>query len=232
MLRCRIYFQSYVLIVAILLCDIWRQFPCVPSRQVARTHCAKEPFLPRPAASVQFSPTTELSLAAQYFFDWKPARMPESGSFLGFFDYAFQGGETFILGALGPAAVKEADSKAGDWGVSARWSPAWQDGTAGAYVRRTSDLLPQANVRLAGLPVALLGGAPTCLATITGAAVAGNICLFYPSTLGGASRYQLEYGNDIDVWGLSLSKSVLGESVGADLSYRHSMPLYSTPALR
>jgi hypothetical protein len=197
---------------------------------------AKELYLPRPAASVQISPTSTLSLAAQYFFDWKPARMPETGSFLGFFDYAFQGGESFILGPLGPAAVRQADSEprhSGDWGVSSRWSPDWLDGTLGFYLRRTSDILPQANVRLAGLPTALFGptGAALCGAAIPGAAVAGANCLFYPATLGGTSRYQLEYANGIGVAGVSLSKNIAGVSVGTELSYRRDMPIYSTPAL-
>jgi len=197
---------------------------------------AKELFLPRQALSAQISPTAEFSLAAQYFLNWKPARLPESGSFLGFYDYAFQGAESFILGPLGPAAVRRADSRApstGDFGVAARWSPAWLDGTAGLYLRRTSDLLPEANLRLAGLPAALFGpnGAAVCKAAIPGAAMAGNNCLFYPAALGGTSQYQLEYGNDINVLGLSLSKSILGVAVGADLSFRHNMPLYSTPAL-
>jgi hypothetical protein len=197
---------------------------------------AKELYLPRPAASVQFSPAPTLAVAAQYFFDWKPARMPETGSFLGFFDYAFQGGESFILGPLGPAAVRQADSeprRSGDWGVSTRWSPDWLDGTVGFYLRRTSDILPQANVRLAGLPNALFGanGAAVCTAAIPGAAVAGANCLFYPSTLGGTSRYQLEYANNIGVAGISLSKNIAGVSVGAEVSYRRDMPIYSTPAL-
>jgi hypothetical protein len=195
---------------------------------------AKELFLPRQAISAQFSPTQELSFAAQYFFNWKPARLPESGSFLGFYDYGFQGAETFNLGPLGPAAVKRADSEAqqrGDVGLAVRWSPAWLNGTAGAYLRRTSDLLPQANLRLAGLPAALLGGPAACTATIPGAAVAGPICLFYPTQLGATSQYQLEYGDGVDVFGLSLSKSVAGVSLGADLSFRRNMPLYSTPAL-
>jgi hypothetical protein len=194
---------------------------------------AKELYLPRPAASVQFSPAPTLSLAAQYFFDWKPARMPETGSFLGFFDYAFQGGESFLLGPLG-TAFRQPDSapkKSGDWGVSARWSPDWLDGTAGFYLRRTSDILPQANVRLAGVPAALVGGAGACTAAIPGAAVAGTNCLFYPTALGATSRYQLEYANNIGVAGVSLSKNIAGVSVGAELSYRHDMPVYSTPAL-
>ncbi|RFP13655.1 MULTISPECIES: DUF1302 domain-containing protein [unclassified Duganella] len=238
---------------------------------------AKELFLPRPALSAQFSPTPELSIAAQTFFNWKPARAPESGSFLGFYDYAFQGAESFNLSGLGlPSAVKAPDStphKSGDFGVSARWSPAWLDGTLGLYLRKTSDLLPQANLRLAGVPSALFGqssplvaanaqkaaaaviaaggtpaaaqaaaqqagvataqavGNATCTAAIPGGAVAGGNCLFYPSTLGGTSQYQLEYGSNINVLGLSLSKSVAGISVGADLNYRRNMPLNSTPAL-
>jgi hypothetical protein len=195
---------------------------------------AKELYLPRPAASLQFSPTTELAVAAQYFFDWHPARMPETGSFLGFYDYGFQGSESFILGPLGPAALRHPDAnprKQGDWGVSTRWSPAWLDGTVGLYLRRTGDILPEANVRLAGLPAALVGGAGACSALIPGAAVAGANCLFYPATLGATSRYQLEYGGDIKVYGLSLSKSIAGVSVGAELSYRQNMPIYSTPAL-
>jgi hypothetical protein len=198
---------------------------------------AKELFMPRAALSVQMSPTPELGLSAQYFLDTKPARLPESGSFLGFYDYAFQGAETFNLSALGlPGALKAADSKPhkrGDFGVAARWSPAWLDGTAGLYLRRTSDLLPQANLRLAALPTALFGptGAGLCKAAIPGAAVAGNLCLFYPATLGTNSSFQLEYADHIDLLGLSLAKSVAGVSVGADLSYRRDMPLNSTPAL-
>lgn len=196
---------------------------------------AKELFLPRQAVSAQFSPTAELGFAAQYFFNWKPARLPETGSFLGFYDYAFQGGESFFLGPLGAPAVRRADSRApnsGDFGIATRWSPQWLDGTAGLYLRRTSDLLPQANVRLAGLPAALFGaqGAAICKGFIPGAAVAGNNCLFYPGVLSG-NQYQLEYANGIDVLGLSLSKSIAGVAVGADLSYRRNMPIYSTPAL-
>lgn len=122
---------------------------------------AKELFLPRPAISAQMTVAPELSVAAQYFFKWKPARLPESGSFLGFYDYGFQGGETFNLSGLGlPSALRVADStpkKSGDLGLGLRWSPEWLDGTAGLYLRRTSDLLPQANLRLGGVPSALFG---------------------------------------------------------------------------
>jgi hypothetical protein len=238
---------------------------------------AKELFLPRQAVSVQFLPRTELSFAAQYFLNWKPARLPESGSFLGFSDFAFQGAETYNLSALGlPSARKRADStpaKHGDFGMAVRWSPNWLDGTGGLYLRRTSDLLPQSNMRLAGLPSALFGksnplvaanaaaaaaaviaaggtptaaaaaaqqagaatatavGNATCTAAIPGAAAVDGNCLFYPAALGGTSQYQLEYASGIDMLGLSLSKSVAGMSLGADLNYRRHMPLSSSAAL-
>ncbi len=63
---------------------------------------AKELFLPREAISMQVQATPELSFAGQYFFDWEQARIPESGSFLGFNDHLLRGGESFIFG---PAAV-------------------------------------------------------------------------------------------------------------------------------
>lgn len=201
---------------------------------------AKELFLPREAVSAQFSPTNNLSIAAQYFLKWKAARLPESGSYLGFYDYAFEGGEALYLPGLG-AAQRFADrtpAKRGDFGLSARWSPDWLDGTAGLYYRETSDLLPQANLRVAGVPTAMLGGAggaaagaAACKAFIPGAAVLGANCAFYPAALGATSRYQLEYAGNIDVLGLSLSKSVAGVSVGADLSYRRNMPLNSSVAV-
>lgn len=194
---------------------------------------AKELFLPREAASLQFSPTPTVAVAAQYFFDWKPARMPESGSFLGFFDYAFQGAESFLLGPLG-TAQRVADSnpsRKGDKGISLRWSPDFLDGTIGLYARKTSDLLPQANVRLAGYPAAAVGGA-ACPALVPGAIVTPTgICLFNPATIGTTSRYQLEYANNIGLLGVSLSKSIAGISMGAEVSHRTDMPLYSTPAL-
>ncbi|WP_241006506.1 DUF1302 family protein, partial [Aeromonas media] len=45
------------------------------------------------------------------------------------------------------------------------------------------------------------------------------------------TSYALAYGDEIDIFGLSLSKDVAGVSVGSDLNYRQQMPLSSIPAL-
>ena len=49
-----------------------------------------------------------------------------------------------------------------------------------------------------------------------------------PEILGGTiGRYGAAYADDIKIYGLSLSKNVMGVSIGADLNYRENMPLLS-----
>ncbi|MFC5695939.1 DUF1302 domain-containing protein [Pseudomonas sp. GCM10022186] len=106
---------------------------------------AKELYLPRNQFSAQLQVTPELSFAAQYFFEWRPSRVPESGTYLGFADIFLQGGESFILSPTLRATHGDdiEPKESGDWGVMARWSPEWLDGTLGFYVRNFSDTLPQ-----------------------------------------------------------------------------------------
>ena len=61
-------------------------------------------------------------------------------------DFAFNGPDRqFISAGLGFAARGNPSEpkQSGDWGLSARWSPAWLDGTMGFYFRDFSDKLPQ-----------------------------------------------------------------------------------------
>ena len=203
---------------------------------------AKELFLPREAFSVQVQATPELSIAAQYFFDWEQARIPESGSFLGFNDHLLRGGESFIFGATPATAANplginrlvrgedtDPDTQ-GDWGISTRWSPSWLDGTLGAYYRVTADVLPQGNATPAVRP-----GTPAALCTALGLVPIGpTTCYINPSAAtvpeivrGTIGRYAAAYADDIKVYGLSLSKNIAGVSIGADLNYREDMPLLS-----
>lgn len=46
---------------------------------------------------------------------------------------------------------------------------------------------------------------------------------------GRAGEYNVAYGEDVDIIGLSLSKQIAGVSVGAEVSYRDNMPLLSDP---
>lgn len=167
---------------------------------------AKELFRPLNNISANFQATDSLSLAAQYFLDWKPFRYPEAGSYLAFSDVIMDGGESVYtpLGLLPRLGDIEPD-KRGDFGVSARWSPEWLDGTVGVYYRNFTNKIPQTVLDARGHPMVGVPGQP----------------------LG----YRLSYGDDVDLIGVSLSKNVGGVSVGAELSYRKNMPLNSEPVL-
>src|SRR5690606_16123942 len=95
--------------------------------------------------------------------------------------------------------------KRGDFGLMLKWSPEWLDGTLGLYYRNTSDILPN----LALQPTAV--GMPQLLSGVVGS-------------------YNQFYVDDIDIYGISLSKNIGGVSVGVDLNYRENMPLASVPA--
>ncbi|TEP47839.1 DUF1302 domain-containing protein [Pseudomonas aeruginosa] len=185
---------------------------------------AKELFIPRNQLSTSLTLNSELTLAAQYFLDWDASRLPESGTYLGFNDGIQSGGHNLSLigglnpafGAPGPIGANQylrlsngktyTPRNSGDFGLMAKWSPEWLDGTLGFYYRNTSDILPN----LALSPVAVIG-APQL--------VSGNI-----------GHYNQFYVDDIDIYGISLSKSIAGVSVGFDLNYRENMPLASVPA--
>ena len=195
---------------------------------------AKELFRPRDSLTLQAEPTTDLSLSAQTFFAFNPVRYPESGSYLTVQDALLQGGESLIIGP-GQRLLQARPALAnrmGDFGLSARWSPDWLNGTAGLYLRRTADIQPQLGVVpavAAAVPAATCGalhftplGPTTCYINPTAATI--------PQIQHGqVGQYRAFYGRDIDILGLSLSQNVAGVSVSGELSYRRNMPLNSTP---
>jgi hypothetical protein len=192
---------------------------------------AKELFVPRSQLSAQLQATTELSFAAQYFLKWDPIRYPESGSYLGFSDVLLSGGESLIASPTA-RVLRGADivpKERGDWGVMARWSPQWLDGTLGLYARRTSDIQAQTLV----MPAVATLPAATCGA-LGFTALAATTCYVNPSAASTAQigqgvigRYKLAFGSDIDIVGISLAKNLGSISFGGELSYRRNMPLVS-----
>jgi hypothetical protein len=107
---------------------------------------AKELFRPLNQLSGQAQLTDTLSVSGQYLFEWEAARYPEGGTYLGPVDFVFNGPDRqFISPALGFAYRGHAaePKQSGEFGLSARWSPAWLDGSLGFYYRRFADKLPQ-----------------------------------------------------------------------------------------
>jgi hypothetical protein len=220
--------------------DIWKGF-ATPGTE------AKELFRPRGGLTIQAQPTNDLSIAGQWFYNWQAIRVPESGSYLTVNDGLQFGGDSTLFQpnpykGLIPGAPdylrlwQENTSQAsrysgslGDFGLSARWSPQWLDGTLGFYYRNATDIAPQvvATIGFAALP------APTCNA-IGGTVVPGGCVVNKNATTaadltqkGKLGTYSLAYGDNIHIAGVTLSKQLGGVSVGAELSYRENMPLVS-----
>ncbi len=209
---------------------------------------AKELYRPRGGLTLQAQPHKDLSIAGQWFYNWQAVRYPESGSYLGVSDALNFGADSLILGANplaaavpgAPALLRAWNQNSiapsrysgslGDWGLSARYSPEWLDGTLGFYYRNATDIQPQLMLYqgFAALPQT------TCQA-IGGIVVAPGACIINPKVTnvadltqkGKAGEYATAYGNNIHIFGISLSKSFGGVSVGAELSYRQNMPLVS-----
>lgn len=112
---------------------------------------AKETALPIGQISGTLQVTPQLALSAQYYYEWKPTRLAEGGTYLGGTDFILQGPDRFSAAPglfLVNTGVKKA-SDSGDFGVSARWSPDWLDGTAGMYYREFSERSPTVSLNLA-----------------------------------------------------------------------------------
>ncbi len=224
--------------------DIWKAFATPGSE-------AKELFRPRGGLTLQAQPTKDLSVAAQWFYNWQADRIPESGSYLTIQDPLNFGGDSFIyapnpLAAANPAAPKylrlwrgqdikppSNSGSLGDWGLSARWSPEWLDGTVAAYYRNTTDVIPQAMATPGVIPAPAAACTPRGGTPLPG----GTLCFVNPNATtiadlqkyGKLGLYNGAYGENIHIYGLTLAKSVAGVSVGAEVSYRQNMPLVSEP---
>jgi hypothetical protein len=112
---------------------------------------AKELFRPLNQLSLQAQVTDTVSVAAHAMFEWESARYPEGGTYLGPVDFVFNGPDRQFVPAPpafgGPGFARRGAASepgnTGEYGLSARWSPAWLDGTLGVYYRNFADKLPQ-----------------------------------------------------------------------------------------
>lgn len=107
---------------------------------------AKELFRPLNQLSLSSQLTETVSVAANYMLDWEASRYPEGGTYLGPVDFVFNGPDRQFLSAglgFGSRGGASEPRHQGEFGLSARWSPAWLDGSLGAYYRDFADKLPQ-----------------------------------------------------------------------------------------
>lgn len=163
----------------------------------------KELFRPLNQVSAQVQATPTLTFAGQYYLQWESSIWPEGGSYLGMIDPYMNSAESVwtppppISGGPMHYGGDIKPKQNGDFGLSARWSPEWLEGTVGFYYRKFSDKSPQ---------------------LIVDASHAG------PTTM---PVYRLAYADNIELYGISLSQNILGISIGSEISYRKNMPLFS-----
>jgi hypothetical protein len=102
----------------------------------------KELALPRAQFYVQTAITPELSLAAQYFFEFEHNLLPEGGTYLGLSDFLFDG-PSQLLGAVPHGDDFRPKNVDNNFGVRATWSPSFlAGGNLGFYYRRLDEAQP------------------------------------------------------------------------------------------
>jgi len=109
----------------------------------------KEVFLPLGQVSLKAQVTDKISLFGQYFYEWKPTRVPYGGTFL-------MGADTapYVdrLGASPTASLNNAGGgkpgNTGNWGVGAKFDVDPIDSKIGVYYRRFNDYTPETGVQI------------------------------------------------------------------------------------
>ena len=101
---------------------------------------AREISMPVGQVHVNLQPTPNLSLAAQYFFEFEPTRLTQGGTYLAGSDILLDGPDS-MNGGLRNAGVRKADNR-GDWGVAARYFFDSYNTTMGVYYREFTERAP------------------------------------------------------------------------------------------
>jgi hypothetical protein len=161
----------------------------------------KEVFLPIGQVYLSAQVTDALTLVGQYYYEWKPTRIPHAGTYLMGADTA-PSSDNLVFPIPGVAArLIEArkPSDNGNWGVGARLNVESIESNFGAYYRRFDDYSPELGVQLLNFS----GPLPT--------------------------QARFLYPDKIDQYSLSFSRVIKSVSVGAELSYRKNGAL-NTPS--
>ncbi len=164
----------------------------------------KEVFLPLNQLSFKAQVTSDLTLAGQYFLEWKETRAPNGGTYLSGSDTAPNVDRLNIAAGFAAANVAPVKPKdAGNWGLSARLNVAAIDSTVGLYYRKFNDYNPENGIQFRSF---------TQL-------VPGNPATTVPAT------FRFVYPQDVKLIGLSLARGIGPVSFGAELSYRKNAAL-------
>lgn len=105
----------------------------------------KEVFLPLGQVSGRAQLTDNLSVAGQYFYEWKNTRLPYGGTYFAPADMLFEGPDKLPVAANGLAFARQPSIKpkqSGNWRVTAKYNAEAIEPTIGLYYRRFDDYQP------------------------------------------------------------------------------------------
>lgn len=183
---------------------------------------AKEVALPTPQLSLNMSVTPSLSVMAQYYFHWRPNRLPEGGTFAGSGDGLFDGPDRQWTGVILPKSVTggPADTplfldrvdgqnhgNSGNFGVGLKYAvkAISESATLGAFFREFTETQPYRIFQATPS-----SAAPTPEPDGAGLSV---------------GTYRMAYANKTRMAALSYTDEIGGVSVAGDLAYRHNTAL-------
>jgi Protein of unknown function (DUF1302) len=171
----------------------------------------KELLLPINQLSFKAQLTSDLTLAGQYFLEWKPLRAPFGGTYLVGADTSPDVDRLAITpAAQGGVAAARVDpyvpGSRGNWGLSARWNVAPINSTIGAYYREFNDYAPENGIQFMSFTQLVPGNAATTVPT----------------------SFRFVYPRNVKQLSVSLARPIGPVSFGAELSYRKNGALNST----
>ena len=156
----------------------------------------KEVFLPLNQLSFKAQVTNDLTIAGQYFLEWKETRAPNGGTYLMGADTAPNVDRLGITGTFAADNVAARKPKqAGNWGLSARMNVEAINSTVGLYYRVFNDYNPENGIQFRSFS----GPLP--------------------------ASFRFVYAQDTRLLGASLARAIGPVSFGAEASYRKNASL-------
>lgn len=169
----------------------------------------KETVLPIGQINATFGVTDSFNLSLYTTYEWRPDRVPSSGSYMGFSDAVAGAPNLFCApvpgGPLAPGFcvpyVNPVKGKSGDWGIMLKGRPSWFDGSLGIAYRKFDEKSPWYGVWDPADSPSLLGG------------------FFKP----GAARSV--YGHDTEILGVTFNTNAWDISWAGEVNYRKNAAL-------
>jgi hypothetical protein len=150
--------------------------------------------------------TDKVSLAGQYFLEWKPTRVPNGGTYLMGADTSPNVDQFGIAPGLAMANVDALKpGNKGNWGLGLKWDVDAIESTLGFFYRKFNDYNPETGIQLVSFTQLIPGNPATTVPT----------------------AFRFVYPQDVKLIGVSLSRSVGPVSFGTDVSLRQNGHLNS-----